>query len=111
MKNTILLLIFAFSIVGCSITKTTSDNQNSTSVSSEQDGSSFEKAIVIEASNESEGVSAEYAWLRKNYPDCKLNRQSLVNHNKKPYDLMEITTSEGTEKTIYFDISNFYGKF
>ena len=61
--------------------------------------------------NESTGVDAEYLWLKKNYPGYKLKQQSLNFHNKKPYDILSIETKEGEEKEIYFDISNFYGKF
>ena len=114
MKNTILLLVFVSLVVGCSATKKTTGNLNDqyyTSASVENDGSSFEKAIVIQARNENDGVSAEYAWIRQHYPGCKINGQSLVDHNKKPYDLIKIKTSDGRDLTIYFDISNFFGKF
>lgn len=75
------------------------------------DGSSFEKAIVINAANEMDGVPAEYEWLKSHYPGYKLKLQKLVMHNEKPYDLLTIITKKGEEKTIYFDISNFFGKF
>lgn len=75
------------------------------------DGSSFEKAIVINAANEMDGVPAEYEWLKAHYPGYKVKLQKLVMHNDKPYDLLTIITNKGEEKVIYFDISNFFGKF
>jgi len=76
-----------------------------------QDGSSYAKAIVINEKSESKGVDAEYTWLRLHYPGCKVEKQSLVFENKKPYDLLYIISREGEKKTVYFDISNFFGKF
>lgn len=75
------------------------------------DGSSFEKAVVINAANEMDGVPAEYEWLKAHYPGYKLKFQKLVMHNDKPYDLLTIITNKGEEKTIHFDISIFFGKF
>ncbi|HZY37461.1 MAG TPA: hypothetical protein VFE53_12475 [Mucilaginibacter sp.] len=75
------------------------------------DGSSFEKAIFIKETHEQPGIDAEYAWIRDKYPNSKLNGQALVNQKNKPYDIIHITTADGTKTDIYFDISNFYGKF
>jgi hypothetical protein len=75
------------------------------------DGSSFEKAIFIKETHEGPGVDAEYAWIRDKYPGSIVNGQALVNQKNKPYDIIHITTADGTKTDIYFDISNFYGKF
>ena len=75
------------------------------------DGSSFEKAIVIQETSETTGTSAEYKWIRQNYPGSQNQGQALMTNNKKPYDVLTIKTSDGTTKKIYFDISNFFGKF
>jgi len=37
--------------------------------------------------------------------------QSLTHNNKKPYDILKIETVEGKEVEVYFDISNFFGKY
>ncbi|MCX6235167.1 MAG: hypothetical protein NT175_10700 [Bacteroidetes bacterium] len=114
MRKIIMLFIFTCLIVSCSTTKRLQDkttNQNNISFKTENDGSSFDKAIVIEEKRESMGIDAEYEWLKQNYPGYKLKMQSLSFHNKKPYDILNIVTIEGEEKSIYFDISNFYGKF
>jgi hypothetical protein len=75
------------------------------------DGSSFEKAIFIKETHEQPGIDAEYAWIRDKHPGSKLNGQSLAYHSNKPYDIIHITTADGTMTDVYFDISNFYGKF
>ena len=77
----------------------------------EKDGSSYDKAIVIKEDHESQGIHAEYAWIRNKYPGSKTRSQSLNFHDKKSYDIIHITTADGKEVAIYFDISNFYGKF
>ncbi len=78
---------------------------------SEMDGSSFEKAIVIDKDNSMDGVQAEYAWLNKYYPGYKIKKQRLTFDNNKPYDVIEIITADGVEKAIHFDITKFFGKF
>lgn len=75
------------------------------------DGFSYDGAIVITEKTERTGTPAEYAWIRTNYPNSKVTSQSLNYHNKKPYDILHIINSEGVALNIYFDISNFFGKF
>ena len=107
-----LIYLFAISLLATSCAghkKLAQANAATTSVTA--DGSSFEKAIFIKETNEGPGVDAEYAWIRDKYPGSKVNGQALLNHNNKPYDLIHITTADGTKTDVYFDISNFYGKF
>lgn len=113
MTRFITFLILLGVMLSCSPAKKVANNANgSGTVSvSDRDGSSFEKAIIINDRNETSGVAAEYAWLRKNYPGYRSKGQSLNFNNKKPYDLITIQTAEGVEKVIYFDISKFFGKF
>jgi hypothetical protein len=114
MKKIMILLVLSCLVLSCSTTKKTSEkttDQTSTSVSGIRDGSSYEKAIVIKEKSEYTGVDAEYTWLKQNYPGYKLKGQSINRYNSKPYDVLDILTAEGEEKSIYFDISNFYGKF
>jgi predicted Zn-dependent protease len=75
------------------------------------DGSSFEKAIVINEQHEKQGIDAEYAWIRQHYPGSKVVQQTLNNYKGKSYDILYINTEGAGEKKIYFDISNFLGKF
>lgn len=104
MRITILLTFFMTILFACQTTKIVSDP-------SERDGSSFEKAIIVEKNNSMDGIAAEYAWIRNQYPGSKSLGQSLVFHKKKPFDIIKIITEEGIEKSIYFDISKFFGKY
>ena len=74
------------------------------------DGSSVAKAVEIMASTASEGVPAEYAWIRARYPGAKPSGTSLITSGGKYYDAIYIVTAEGKEMTVYFDISKYMGK-
>ncbi|NTV27674.1 MAG: hypothetical protein HGA93_03200, partial [Methanothrix sp.] len=62
-----------------------------------------------------EGIDAEYYYLEKRFgkrgTDWNLDQQSLVNEDGANYDAMDITLSDGSKQTIYFDITDFFGKF
>ena len=75
------------------------------------DGSSYDKAIVIHEDHENQGIADEYAWIRNRYPGSKTKSQSLNYYKNQPYDIIHIVTDDGKEVAVYFDISNFYGKF
>ncbi len=112
MKKTIIIFALACMLFSCK----TSSNFTSRKAKTEfiknkpgNDGSSYEKAIVIEETTESKGVPAEYVWIRENYPHSSIQGQSLMHKNDRSYDVIKITTASGDEKSIYFDISNFFG--
>jgi hypothetical protein len=116
MKKIIFLLLITAGISSCHHTKdlSSSNKKDSEKVSSGSGGGnglSIAEAIVINETNETDGVAAEYDWLKANYPGYSLIQQSLINESGKPYDKMEIKTAEGDKKTVYFDISHFFGKF
>jgi hypothetical protein len=116
MKKIIFLLLITAGITSCHHTQniTSSDKKESGKVSNSSgggNGQSIAEAIVINETNETEGVAAEYDWLKANYPGYSMIQQSLINQEGKPYDKMEIKTADGDKKTIYFDISHFFGKF
>src|ERR1051325_1525448 len=99
------LLLYVF-LISCSSSK------NSTSGSNlNRDGLSFEAAVIINEKHESDGVKAEYKWLREHYPGYSSKGQSLDYHDKRPYDIISIETGNGEKKEIYFAISKFFGKF
>jgi hypothetical protein len=121
-KTSFYFLFFLVLLASCSSqrkSQSLSLNSSSTSARNIQplsdqktaDGSSFEKAIFIDKNSETSGVDAEYAWLKENYPDYQMIRQSLVHHDGRSYDILKIKTKDGVEKEIYFDISKFFGKF
>lgn len=115
MKKCMLIMLVALA-AACSSTKhSASSAGSSTSTTSTgstiADGSSFEKAIVIQEKSEMTGPAAEYKWIKEHYPGSKTKGQALMTHDKKPYDVLTVVTADGTEKKVYFDISKFFGKF
>jgi hypothetical protein len=112
MKKILFLLAICLSFSACSGHKKITEANNTTTAvsSSDRDGSSFEKAIIITEQHETQGIDAEYAWIRAHYSGYKIAGQSLNNYKKKPYDIINIIMDDGTKNAIYFDISKFFGK-
>ena len=72
-------------------------------------GSCFEEAIVISDCNHMEGIDCEYHVLSTMFKNYRLIRQSLLQHEDKIFDEMNIEVDDQVFN-IYFDITNFYGK-
>ena len=102
MKKLIILLIITVLSSGCVTHKNATTGTNA--------GESFETAVIIREKSETKGVPAEYKWINKHYPSAKVVSQSLNFHDKKPYDIIKIRY-KGKTKDVYFDISNFFGKY
>lgn len=66
------------------------------------DGLSFERAFFVGS------VEEEYDWLNLLYRGFTMKEQALIYHKEKPFDLMTIILADGIEKTIHFDISEFF---
>ena len=113
MKKSILFLAICIACAACSSHKKIikSDSTALAASAADRDGSSFEKAIIITETSERQGIDAEYAWIRKQYPGSKTAGQALTYRDKKPFDIIHIITADDKKLDVYFDISNFYGKF
>ena len=75
------------------------------------DGSSIETAVIIKAPNEAAGVRAESEWVRQHHPGWRKGSQALISEGNRMFDRIEYTTPEGKTRTIYFDITDFFGKW
>jgi hypothetical protein len=68
----------------------------------------------MNAINDSEGVDAEYYYLeqryKERYVDWDLISQVLLDQGETKYDRMDLMLSSGSNVTIYFDITDFFGK-
>jgi len=72
-------------------------------------------AVVISgAPNSRVGIDAEYYYLGKIYGqpnvDWKLKRQSVIHEKGKVYDRLDLELKDGGKKTVFFDITEFFGK-
>ena len=74
----------------------------------EKSGESIEEAIIVES------IAAEYEYLERKFGErgknWELDTQSLVKKGNKYYDRIDLKLSDGTRKTIYFDITAFFGE-
>ena len=68
------------------------------------DGSSAAKAVVVGS------VDEEYAWIQRHCPGFRFRMQALQEIEGKPYDVLTLRNAAGEERTVYFDISRFFGK-
>ncbi len=74
-------------------------------------GTSFADAISIEMTDTHDGVGYERFLLEKKYPSYKLLKQSFIEKDGKFYDVLDIALPNDKKTSVYFDISNFYGKY
>jgi hypothetical protein len=74
-------------------------------------GASADDPIVIKgASGSSEGIRMEYTILARKFPKCSRVSQRLIRHKDRPMDVIRIRLANGTERDVFFDISDFFGK-
>jgi len=80
------------------------------------DGSSLANAIKIKgAHGEMDGTASEYSYLALVYGPqgnaWTMGQQSLLSDSGKSYDALAITLADGTKETVYFDITDYFGKY
>lgn len=68
------------------------------------DGATPMTAIVVRS------VSEEYDWLDRHCRGFEPSMQALTHLDGKPYDVLTLHNSRGAKRTVYFDISGFFGK-
>lgn len=73
-------------------------------------GISCNSTVIIDAANEKEGIAKENAWIAENYPGAKKVGQELITCNDKTADQIDIETANGQKRSVYFDISKWFGK-
>ena len=79
------------------------------------DGESIETAVIINTANSMIGIPAEYKFISRRYGQKDLDWtrefQSVMRSGNRQYDVVVIKLKDGQEKSFYFDITKFYGKF
>ena len=109
----VILLLSGLFFTACSSSKSISNlsSTKATVQTSGNEGTSFENAVVIHEKTETKGIAAEYAWLDAHFPGYKMKSQALKMNKKRVYDVLSFTTKQGKDMEIYFDITEFFGKF
>jgi hypothetical protein len=78
------------------------------------DGSSMKAAIVIlGAKGERDGTAAEYKYLDLLMPDVShtVRGQALLEDNGRSYDRLDVEMAGGKSMNVFFDITDYFGKF
>jgi hypothetical protein len=79
------------------------------------DGSSIEKAFILNARSEDEGVHFENYYADTIPPcagDWNVEKQALLSKNGRQYDRLDMTCAlDKTKRSVFFDITSFFGKF
>jgi len=74
-------------------------------------GLSPDDAIVLDGvSNEIDGVGAEHLYTDQHEAGWTWQRQALVQNGGRVYDVIDLTGPGGETKSIYFDITDWFGK-
>lgn len=75
----------------------------------EQSGEDIDHAIVVPTPDRAEGVRTEYAWLALRHPGARRTLQALIPGVGRSYDMLAVTTADGRDLSVYFDITAFFG--
>jgi hypothetical protein len=74
-------------------------------------GDSFATAIIVlGAEGSSDGIQAEYDWLGHYRPGAQVLEQALLSEGERMYDMLTIRY-QGREEQVFFDITDFFGRF
>jgi hypothetical protein len=78
------------------------------------DGSTMHAAIVIMgAKGEQDGTAAEYKYLDLLLPDTShtVRSQALLEDGGRSFDRLDVQLAGGKSMTVFFDITDYFGKF
>ena len=78
-------------------------------------GESIDTAVIINTANPIIGIPAEYKFITSRYGqkdvDWTPEIQTVMRRENRQYDVVVIKLKDEQEKSFYFDITKFYGKF
>ena len=82
----------------------------------EDHGSDSNHAIkILEAKDHFDGIRAEYAYLMKKFGimdvDWNLVIQMTTKENNKQFDVFLIALKDKSVLSLYFDVTDFFGKY
>ncbi|MGY3213359.1 hypothetical protein [Mucilaginibacter sp. HD30] len=119
MKAKIFAFIICSSVIAaCSSNKNTVEGtatdaplpKTATTFTAQRDGSSFERAIIIEEKTERAGLEAENTQLLALFPGSKRVSQRYEVYKDKQHEVVNISTADSRDVAVYFDVSSYFGK-
>ncbi|SRR6266571_847997 len=76
------------------------------------DGSSCDRAVIINVRGWREGVAAEYQYLKEKFPGGQRGSQALAKgRDGRRYDVIEWIRADGTPVRVCFDIDQLIGNY
>lgn len=104
------ITIWAVLLFGCASTRSLTQQADITY--SGGDGTGRESAVVINGAQSTfNGIASESDWIRKNHPGWRREQQAFIKGDEgKYYDRIKYSTPDGKTETIYYDITDFFGK-
>jgi hypothetical protein len=66
--------------------------------------------VILGAQGSSDGVQAEYDWLAQNRDGAQVLEQALLSEGDRMFDMLTIRW-QGREEQVFFDITDFFGRF
>jgi beta-lactamase class A len=74
------------------------------------EGESVEAAVVVTADNEQDGIAFENEWIYRHYGRFRRRSGGVASLAGRRYDVIKVELSDHTERTLYFDITDFFGR-
>ena len=74
------------------------------------EGESLEAAVLVPAGNEEDGIDWENKWIYDHYGRFRRRSGGLASSNGRRYDVITVELSDHTERVLYFDVTDFYGR-
>lgn len=78
------------------------------------DGSSMDKAVVIEETSSMKGILMEHMLIERlcgKSNAAAIESQATKRNNGRQYDVMTVKMKDGSTREIWFDVTMFFGKF
>jgi hypothetical protein len=74
-------------------------------------GSTPETAIILPGiTDEFHGVAVEHAYIAAHFPTWHIEYQAHLTQHDRDYDLIGMVKPDRTKVTVYFDITDWFGK-
>lgn len=75
-----------------------------------EEGATVDAAVLVPASDEQAGVDWENDWIYRHYGRFRKKTVALASREGRRYDVITVELGDHTERVLYFDITDFYGK-
>ena len=74
------------------------------------EGEAVDTAVLVPAQSEEQGVAWENDWIWRRYGRFRKKGVGLATLAGRRLDVVTVELPDGSERTIYFDITEFFGR-